>query len=65
MAYSASMGRVGGLLSSLLGAAVIQAGPKTYWFILAAAMVCAFAGLAWWWAIVPLWHRAHNEQNDD
>lgn len=47
VAYSASMGRVGGLLSSLLGAAVIQAGPKTYWFILAAAMVCAFAGLAW------------------
>jgi hypothetical protein len=22
-----------------------------------------FAGLVWWWAIVPLWHRAHNEQD--
>ena len=22
-----------------------------------------FAGLLWWWAIVPLWHRAHNEQD--
>ena len=19
-----------------------------------------FAGLVWWWAIVPFWHRAHN-----
>ena len=23
-----------------------------------------FAGLAWWWAIVPFWHRAHNEQDE-
>jgi hypothetical protein len=23
-----------------------------------------FAGLVWWWAIVPFWHRAHNEQDD-
>jgi hypothetical protein len=22
-----------------------------------------FAGLVWWWAVVPLWHRAHNEQD--
>ena len=22
-----------------------------------------FAALVWWWAIVPLWHRAHNEQD--
>jgi len=22
-----------------------------------------FAGLVWWWAIVPFWHRAHNEQD--
>jgi hypothetical protein len=21
------------------------------------------AGLVWWWAIVPFWHRAHNEQD--
>ena len=23
-----------------------------------------FAGLVWWWAVVPLWHRAHNEQDE-
>ena len=23
-----------------------------------------FAGLAWWWAIVPFWLRAHNEQDE-
>jgi hypothetical protein len=47
VAYAATIGRVGGLLSSLLGAFVIQAGAKTYWLVLAIAMVCAFAGLAW------------------
>jgi phosphate/sulfate permease len=35
------------LLSSLLGASIIQAGARTYWYALAIAMVCAFAGLAW------------------
>ena len=47
VAYSATIGRMGGLLSSLLGAFVIQAGARTYWYVLAMAMVCAFAGLAW------------------
>jgi AAHS family 4-hydroxybenzoate transporter-like MFS transporter len=47
VAWSATLGRFGGLLSSLLGASIIQAGPRTYWYSLAAAMVCAFAGLAW------------------
>ena len=47
MAYAATMGRAGGLLTSLLGAYIIQAGAKTYWSVLAIAMVCAFAGLAW------------------
>jgi AAHS family 4-hydroxybenzoate transporter-like MFS transporter len=47
VAYSATIGRVGGLLTSLLGASIIQAGAKTYWSVLAIAMVCAFAGLAW------------------
>ena len=23
-----------------------------------------FAGLVWWWAVVPIWHRAYNEQDD-
>ncbi len=22
-----------------------------------------FAALLWWWALVPFWHRAHNEQD--
>ncbi len=47
VAYAATIGRLGGLLSSLLGALVIQSGAKTYWSVLAIAMVCAFAGLAW------------------
>ena len=47
VAYAASIGRVGGLLSSLCGAAIIQAGTAAYWYTLAGAMVCAFAGLAW------------------
>ncbi len=47
VAYSAAVGRAGGLLSSLLGASIIQAGGGTYWLTLALAMVCAFAGLAW------------------
>jgi len=47
VAYAASIGRLGGLLSSLFGAFVIQSGGKTYWSVVAIAMVCAFAGLAW------------------
>ena len=47
VAYSATIGRAGGLVSSLLGAYLIQAGGGTYWYVLAAAMVVAFAGLAW------------------
>jgi AAHS family 4-hydroxybenzoate transporter-like MFS transporter len=47
VAYAASVGRMGGLLSSLCGAVIIQAGSGAYWYALAGAMVCAFAGLAW------------------
>jgi len=47
VAYAATIGRLGGLLTSLFGALVIQAGARTYWSILALAMVFAFAGLAW------------------
>jgi AAHS family 4-hydroxybenzoate transporter-like MFS transporter len=47
VAYAATIGRLGGLLTSLFGAFVIQAGAKTYWSVVAIAMVCAFAGLAW------------------
>ena len=47
VAYAAASGRLGGLLSSLLGASVIQAGGGVYWYTLAISMVLAFAGLAW------------------
>jgi len=47
VAYAATIGRIGGLVSSLAGAAVIQAGSGTYWEVLAVSMVLAFAGLAW------------------
>jgi len=47
IAYAATVGRSGGLVSSLVGASVIQAGGGTYWYALAVSMVCAFAGLAW------------------
>ena len=46
VAYSATLGRLGGLLSSMLGASIIQPGAGTYWYALAIAMACAFAGLA-------------------
>jgi hypothetical protein len=29
-----------------------------------ATAAAIFAGLVWWWAIVPIWHRAHNEQDE-
>jgi AAHS family 4-hydroxybenzoate transporter-like MFS transporter len=47
VAYATAIGRVGGLFSSLAGAAVIGQGASAYWGSLAAAMVCSFAGLAW------------------
>jgi AAHS family 4-hydroxybenzoate transporter-like MFS transporter len=47
VAYAATAGRTGAILTSLFGAAIIQAGTAAYWCALAAAMVCAFAGLAW------------------
>jgi len=47
LAWAASIGRVGGLVSSLFGAAIIGAGASAYWVALAAANICAFAGLFW------------------
>jgi MFS transporter, AAHS family, 4-hydroxybenzoate transporter len=46
VAYAAAMGRTGGVISSLFGAFLIQAGPVIFWWAMAAAMVAAFAGLA-------------------
>ncbi len=47
VAYAAAIGRAGGVISSLFGSVLIQAGPLAYWSSLAAAMALAFAGLAW------------------
>lgn len=46
IAYAATLGRIGGLLSSLFGSSVIQAGAARYWEALAIAMLLAGAGLA-------------------
>ncbi len=46
VAYAAGMGRAGGVISSLFGAVLIQAGPVVFWWAMAAAMVLVFAGLA-------------------
>ena len=47
VAYAAAIGRTGAIVTSLFGSVLIQAGPYAYWSSLAAAMVVAFAGLAW------------------
>ena len=47
VAFAAAVGRIGAIISSLLGAAIIGVGAGAYWGTLAAAMICAFAGLAW------------------
>ena len=47
VAYAAATGRIGGVVSSLFGAVLIQAGPVVFWWAMAGAMVVAFAGLAW------------------
>jgi len=47
VAYSVMVGRVGGLVSSLLGGLLIRAGASPYWIALGLAMVFAAAGLGW------------------
>jgi AAHS family 4-hydroxybenzoate transporter-like MFS transporter len=44
---AATIGRLGGLVSSLYGAAVIQQGAKAYWGTMSISMVVVFFGLAW------------------
>jgi AAHS family 4-hydroxybenzoate transporter-like MFS transporter len=46
IACAAAMGRVGGIMSSLGGAAIIQAGSSVYLIVLVLSMVVTFAGLA-------------------
>jgi len=47
VAYASAIGRTGGVISSLFGAVLIQAGPVVFWWTMAAAMLAVFAGLAW------------------
>ena len=47
VAYASAIGRTGGVISSLFGAVLIQAGPVVFWWAMAGAMVAVFAGLAW------------------
>ena len=47
VAYCAAVGRAGAILSSVFGAAIIQAGSAAFWITLAVCMTLAFAGLAW------------------
>jgi AAHS family 4-hydroxybenzoate transporter-like MFS transporter len=46
VAFAAAVGRLGAMLSSFTGAAIIQAGSHAYLRVLALSMVCAFIGLA-------------------
>lgn len=46
VAFASTLGRIGGIVSSLSGAAIIGAGTIVFWGSLATAMVFAFAGLA-------------------
>ena len=46
VAFTSTLGRLGGIGSSLFGAALIGAGAVAYWGSLAAAMLLAFVGLA-------------------
>jgi AAHS family 4-hydroxybenzoate transporter-like MFS transporter len=47
IAYSAAIGRTGGLLSSVFGSYIIQTGANGYWMALAIVMMCATLGLVW------------------
>ena len=46
VAYAASVGRVGGIFSSIFGATIIGLGAGAYWGFVAVSMVIAFCGLA-------------------
>jgi len=47
VAYSVTVGRIGGLVSSLTGGLVIRAGATRYWIVLGLAMAGAAVGLSW------------------
>jgi AAHS family 4-hydroxybenzoate transporter-like MFS transporter len=60
VAYAATVGRTGGLLSSLFGASIIQAGSGAYWYTLAISMIFSFAGLAWVRSHYPAMGKQHS-----
>ena len=62
IAYSAAIGRTGGLLSSVFGSYFIQLGARSYWLTLAVAMLCASAGLAWVRSHYPAIRRSDRER---
>jgi AAHS family 4-hydroxybenzoate transporter-like MFS transporter len=60
VAWAATLGRTGGLVSSLFGSYVIQAGHGAFWEALAMSMVVAFAGLAWVRSHFPAMEKEKN-----
>jgi AAHS family 4-hydroxybenzoate transporter-like MFS transporter len=60
VASAATLGRFGGLASSLFGASLIQGGGGAYWCALAISMVFTFAGLAWMRGHYPRIGRPHS-----
>ena len=58
-AFAGLMVLIVSMTASLLLVLDFFLGPWQAW-ITAGAI---FAGLVWWWAVVPFWHRAHNEQD--
>ena len=57
VAYAATMGRIGGLLSSLAGGVLMLGGGRAYWSVLAVSMVAAFGGIAWVRGHIPVMRR--------
>lgn len=57
VAYAATVGRIGGLLSSLGGGVLMQGGGRAYWNVLAICMVVAFGGIAWVRGHIPVMRR--------
>jgi len=62
IAYAAGIGRIGGVVSSICGAAIIAVGPVAYWGTLAVSMVISFTGLAWVRSHFPAIPSEHHMQ---
>ena len=62
VACASTLGRIGGILSSLFGSVIIGAGARAYWGTLAVAMLFAFVGLAIVRRHIPVSRRHSHEQ---